>query len=445
MSKTTNAPGTGMRSSDTLIDVENLKKYYGGEGLFAGPPVKAVDDVSFSIQRGETLGLVGESGCGKSTLGRTLLKLETATEGEISFDGTDVTALSGSDLKEWRANAQMVFQDPQSSLDDRMTVGEIIREPLDAHNWKSMPDRQERVLDLLERVGLQEKHYYRYPPQFSGGQRQRIGIARALALEPEFIVLDEPVSALDVSVQAKIISLLEELQDEFNLTYLFIAHDLSVVRYISDRVAVMYLGKIMEIGETEELYENPSNPYTRSLLSAIPKPDPTAVSQRITLPGTPPSPRDPPEGCQFATRCPAKIRSTAHSDLSNEVWDAIERFREVVRERSRISLGATDRVKRQVGRFSRFDDVDETIDDLFGHLDTPPEIESHIQTAAESIKAGRAMEAREYLSEQFDSVCDTTEPELHPVSQSNRQSYCHRHGPDYEDVGPVIERRIRED
>ncbi|MFB6133822.1 MAG: ATP-binding cassette domain-containing protein, partial [Halanaeroarchaeum sp.] len=180
MSKTTDDSGPITRSSDTLIDVENLKKYYGGDGFFAGPPVKAVDGVSFSIQRGETLGLVGESGCGKSTLGRTLLKLESATEGEISFDGTDVTALSGDDLKEWRANAQMVFQDPQSSLDDRMTVGEIIREPLDAHDWKSMPDRQERVLDLLERVGLQEKHYYRYPPQFSGGQRQRIGIARAL-------------------------------------------------------------------------------------------------------------------------------------------------------------------------------------------------------------------------------------------------------------------------
>lgn len=205
--------------------------------------MKAVDGVDFEIRRGETLGLVGESGCGKSTLGRTLLALERATEGSIVYNGTDVTTLSGTELKEWRKNAQMVFQDPESSLNDRMTVGEIIREPLDAHDWKTMNDRRERVLDLLSAVGLPDKHYFRYPHQFSGGQRQRIGIARALALEPDFLVLDEPVSALDVSVQAKIISLLEDLQEEFNLTYLLIAHDLSVVRYISDRVAVMYLGR----------------------------------------------------------------------------------------------------------------------------------------------------------------------------------------------------------
>jgi len=198
--------------SEVLVEVEGLKKYYGGDGLFADPPVKAVDGVDFEIRRGETLGLVGESGCGKSTLGRTLLALERATEGSIVYNGTDVTTLSGTELKEWRKNAQMVFQDPESSLNDRMTVGEIIREPLDAHDWKTMNDRRERVLDLLSAVGLPDKHYFRYPHQFSGGQRQRIGIARALALEPDFLVLDEPVSALDVSVQAKIISLLEDLQ-----------------------------------------------------------------------------------------------------------------------------------------------------------------------------------------------------------------------------------------
>ncbi|MEF8826524.1 MAG: dipeptide/oligopeptide/nickel ABC transporter ATP-binding protein, partial [Halapricum sp.] len=213
MSKTTDLLQSGFREDEVLIDVTDLKKFYGGEGFFAGPPVKAVNGVDFTIKRGETLGLVGESGCGKSTLGRTLLQLENPTEGSIAFDGTDVTTLSGTDLKEWRRNAQMVFQDPETSLNDRMTVGEIIREPLDAHDWKTKQERRERVLDLLSSVGLRDEHYFRYPHQFSGGQRQRVGIARALALEPEFLVLDEPVSALDVSVQAKIISLLEDLQE----------------------------------------------------------------------------------------------------------------------------------------------------------------------------------------------------------------------------------------
>ncbi|MFB6086349.1 MAG: ABC transporter ATP-binding protein [Halodesulfurarchaeum sp.] len=442
MSESDLRPDRTVRPGEPLIEVSGLKKHYGGDGVFAGPPVKALDGVSFTIKRGETLGLVGESGCGKSTLGRTMIRLERATEGTVEFDGTDITTLSGRDLHRWRKNAQMVFQDPESSLDDRMTVGEIVREPLDAHDWGSDRDRRRRVLDLLEDVGLQEEHYYRYPTQFSGGQRQRIGIARALALEPEFIVLDEPVSALDVSVQAKIISLLERLQDEFDLTYLFIAHDLSVVRHITDRVAVMYLGKIMELGETEELFQNPSNPYTRSLLSAIPVPDPAASDHRITLPGSPPSPRDPPAGCQFSTRCPAKIRPDGY-DLSEDGWDAIERFREIVRERSRISLGVPDLVKRQVGLFSRYDDIDHTVDDLFEDVDVTQETAEIIETAAARVRAGYPGEARAHLDSAFNSVCDRERPEFHDISASGRQSYCHRHSPDHEDVGPVLERRTQ--
>lgn len=424
-----------------LLEVKDLKKYFGGSGLLADRPVKAVDGVTFTIQRGETLGLVGESGCGKTTLGRTLVQLEHATEGTISFQGTDITRLSGSELESWRRNAQMVFQDPDSSLNDRMTVGEIIKEPLDVHDWKTEEDRRKRVMEMLSSVGLQTEHFYRYPHQFSGGQRQRIGIARALAIGPEFVVLDEPVSSLDASVQAKILNLLEELQDEFELTYLFIAHDLAVVRHICDRVAVMYLGKIMELGPTEELFTDPANPYTHSLLSAIPEPDPTAGSQRIMLPGTPPSPRDPPSGCQFTTRCPAKIRPEEFDDLDDEVWDAIERFREIVRDRHRIDLGISDRLKRRVNRFSRFDDVDEAIEDFFGDLTVPPEVMEHIDAAAERVKDGYPGEARTYLSDTFDSVCDTDRPAHHQVSDSGRTSYCHRHAVDYEDVDTVIGKR----
>ncbi|MFC7167166.1 ABC transporter ATP-binding protein [Halospeciosus flavus] len=441
MSTQSNQQTATESDDDVLVEVRDLKKYYETGDLVGGNPVKAVDGVTFDVRRGETLGLVGESGCGKSTLGRTLVQLETATDGEVRFDGRDVTTLSGADLKEWRKNAQMVFQDPESSLNERMTVGEIIREPLDVHDWKTAEERRERVRYLLSKVGLQEEHYYRYPHQFSGGQRQRIGIARALALEPEFIVLDEPVSALDVSVQAQVLNLLEDLQDEFGLTYLFIAHDLSVVRHICDRVAVMYLGHIMELGDAEELFVDPANPYTASLLSAIPEPDPTAEREQITLRGTPPSPRDPPQGCPFSTRCPMKIRPDEYEDVDDEVWERVETFREVVRERTRADRSLREIVKEKLGLHTRFADVGEVVDDLFADVDVPRTVQTHLDEAADMVAADEFDDAREYLFEEFGSVCDREKPDYHEVSEDGRVSFCHRHGDEYDDPRTFVDER----
>ncbi|SHH61007.1 ABC transporter ATP-binding protein [Clostridium grantii] len=295
-------------NKDALIEIKGLKKYFIKKEGFLGNKIKyikAVDDINFYIKKGETFGLVGESGCGKSTTGRTIIKLYEPTAGKIIFDGKDISKLSEKEMKPYRKRIQMIYQDPYASLNTRMTVGDIIGEAIDTHDIAKGEEKQNYIHDLLSKVGLSKEHANRYPHEFSGGQRQRIGIARALAVQPEFIICDEPISALDVSIQAQVVNMLEDLQKELGLTYLFIAHDLSMVKHISDRIGVMYLGKMVEVATSDELYENPSHPYTQALLSAIPIPDPTSAASknRVILEGDVPSPLNPPSGCRFRTRC----------------------------------------------------------------------------------------------------------------------------------------------
>ncbi|MCH7738298.1 MAG: ABC transporter ATP-binding protein [Chloroflexi bacterium] len=304
-------PNAASQNGDILLEVKNLKMYFPvGSGFLSRKPVgyvKAVDDISFTVKRGETLGLVGESGCGKTTTGRCILQLYKPTAGQIIFDGQDLTQLNTKRMRAMRREMQVIFQDPYSSLNPRMTAGNIIGEPLIVHGLvKGKQEYREKVADLLQNVGLNPYMADRFPHEFSGGQRQRIGVARALSVSPKFIVADEPVSALDVSIQAQIINLLEDLQEQFNLTYLFIAHDLSVVRHISDRVGVMYLGHMVEMSDRNEIYRNPIHPYTKALLSAVPIPDPVLDAQRdrVLLTGEVPSPLNPPSGCVFHPRCP---------------------------------------------------------------------------------------------------------------------------------------------
>jgi oligopeptide transport system ATP-binding protein len=317
---------------EALVEIRDLKKYFPiSGGLFKRQvgAVRAVDGVSFDIYKGHTLGLVGESGSGKSTIGRVLLQLDAATEGTVKFDNIELTSTKGEKLRKLRPRMQMVFQDPHASLNPRMTVASIIGEPLKEHNAGTRAERRERIEELLSLVGLEPSHANRYPHEFSGGQRQRIGIARAIALNPEFIVCDEPIAALDVSIQSQIVNLLVNLQAHLGLTYLFISHDLSMVRHIADRVAVLYLGRIMELSDSEELYTNPKHPYTRALLSAVPVPDPVveAERKRVILAGDIPSPAHPPPGCPFNTRCPiAQDRCSAEvpewRELSSDHWVA---------------------------------------------------------------------------------------------------------------------------
>ena len=296
-------------ADDTILKVDNLKVYFPVSNGFLKKKsfVKAVDGISFDIKKGETFGLVGESGCGKSTTGRAIVKIYKPTDGIVEFEGKDVTKIKGTDIKQFKKDMQMIFQDPYASLNTRMTVGEIIREPMDIHGiYDTKEEREKRVRELLEIVGLKPDHIRRYPHEFSGGQRQRIGIARTLALNPKFIVCDEPISALDVSIQAQVINLLEEIQEKMGISYLFIAHDLSMVKHISDRIGVMYLGNMVEVGNSDDVYHHPLHPYTQALLSSVPIPDPKAagMKQRIVLEGELPSPINPPSGCVFRIRCP---------------------------------------------------------------------------------------------------------------------------------------------
>ena len=331
----TEAPGHAALG-EPLVEVDDLRVYFPvTSGLVFQrkvADVKAVDGISFTVKRGETLGLVGESGCGKSTTGKAILQLERPTSGGVQFEGTDLTKIKGRALRRFRRKMQMIFQDPYASLNPRMSIGSIISEPITIHKLAAGKEKQERIQNLLQTVGLNPYFASRFPHEFSGGQRQRIGIARALAVEPDFIVCDEPVSALDVSIQAQIINLLQDLQAEFNLTYLFIAHDLSVVRHISDRVAVMYLGHAMELTDRDSIFENPLHPYTKALMSAVPIPDPVVERQRerIILLGDVPSPLRPPSGCVFHTRCPIAIdecrerkpdwRNVGTADKEHWVW-----------------------------------------------------------------------------------------------------------------------------
>jgi oligopeptide/dipeptide ABC transporter ATP-binding protein len=322
---------TKAKRDELLLEIKDLKKYFpirGGVFSRVVANVKAVEDMNFTIKRGEVVGLVGESGSGKTTAGRAILRLIEPTAGEILFDGVDVAKLSKSKLREYRRKMQIIFQDPFASLNPRMSVGDIIGEALTIHRLAHGKAKEARVADLLERVGMSPGHMRRYPHEFSGGQRQRIGIARALAVDPDFIVADEPVSALDVSIQAQVVNLLQDLKEELGLTMLFIAHDLGVVEYISDKVIVMYLGRIMEIAPAKELYRNPVHPYTEALLSAVPIPDPTVKRDRVILQGDIPSPINPPSGCVFRTRCPIATEDCAHVvPMLEQVGDDPDHFK----------------------------------------------------------------------------------------------------------------------
>ncbi|MFC5971232.1 dipeptide ABC transporter ATP-binding protein [Halomarina salina] len=441
---------TGIRASsktptgDPLLETKGLKKHFSrADGMldeWLGDDlgtVKAVDGVDLTVHERETLGLVGESGCGKSTTGRSILRLLEPTDGTVVFAGDDIADLSKSDLRKKRRDMQMIFQDPLSSLDPRQTVAATIAEPLKIHDLPAeapsqdvskKDQRRQRVVELMEAVGLDPSQRDRYPHEMSGGQRQRVGIARALAVDPDFIVCDEPVSALDVSVQAQILNLMEELQEEFGLTYLFIAHDLSVVRHICDRIAVMYLGEVVEVAATDELFDDPKHPYTRALLSAIPEPDPTVTADRVILSGDVPSPVDPPSGCRFRTRCPSVI-PPSDVDIDQEAFREVMDFRQRV-EDGRIDVEAmrdpqTPATAADGGTEARVEGTmastnpSSVVDDLFETRLTGTNRET-IEQAVEHLFAGDHEAAAETLRERFETVCERQRPTLqeapHPAA-----------------------------
>jgi peptide/nickel transport system ATP-binding protein len=436
--------------TEPLVEVEELTKYFfendsivdrlvGAERV----AIRAVDGISFEIGRGETLGLVGESGCGKSTAGETLLRLQEPTDGTVRFDGQSVFDLDSAGLKKFRRNAAIVFQDPFSSLDPRMTIGETVRQPLDVHDWPADASgkaartrREERVRELLERVGLSADQFERYPHEFSGGQRQRIGIARALALDPDFVVLDEPTSALDVSVQAQVLNLLEDLQDDFDLTYLLISHDLSVIRHICDRVAVMYLGELVEIGPSEAVFSDPRHPYTSALLESALRPSTDERDREIeTLTGDVPSPRNPPSGCRFRTRCPAVIPPSG-LDLDQAEFRAVATVGDRVRSREIDLAGAREYADTHAEGEPGAEAVVDRLMNRLLDVDLPDRHRKQVREALRALVEDDWEGAVEALSA-YESICGR----VSPVLQSDREhpAACH-----LRDQPAVVESEIRD-
>lgn len=426
---------------DPILEIDNLTKHYESRGSFIAnllgraEYVKALDGVTLDLFRGETLGVVGESGCGKTTLGRTLLRLVEPTAGAVTYrqrsdDGQieeiELTGLSSRSLRDIRTDLQYIFQDPFSSLNPRMTVGDIIGEPLDVHKIASGQARRDRISELLETVGLNASHAQRYPHEFSGGQRQRIGIARALAVDPEVIVCDEPVSALDVSVQAQILNLLEELQEDFDLSYIFIAHDLSVVEHISDRVAVMYLGEVAEVAPTDELFASPRHPYAEALLSVIPEPDPAWGGEKILLSGEVPSATNPPDGCRFHTRCHRVIPPDG-SEVSQSTWRSVLDLKLGAREADSI-VGLVTRGESEARHTELTDPDQREIDHAIRHaFDLPSPIadgrvEEVIQSAIEAAHAEGPAAAAAAIEEALVSPCEHTPPGQYEVGTDHRVS-----------------------